>query len=141
MRTTFYQALATDLAFSTLIPGERILEASVISVPETPTPSIADGMWAVITQNALDPGLVHTSAVQGRGQLYIYDSPGSYLRIDNAHRVARDLFERVIPFTVGDEVLAGADWEGVSDDRFDDQYNAIYRVASWRLTGRVRSTP
>lgn len=141
MRTTFYQALAFDEAFNAVVPTERVLEASAISVSGTPTPSIADGLWAVVSQNALDPGLVKTRAVQGRGQLYIYDTPGSYLRIDNALLIARNVLENITPFVYGDEVLAATEWEGDSDDRFDDQYNAIYRVASWRLTGRVRSTP
>lgn len=139
MRTIFYRALVTWPAFTDLVPVERILVSSVLGVAGVTPPSAGDGMWAEVSQNTIDPGI--GPIVSARGQLVIYDTPGSYLAVDAAMMAAREaLDETRMPLGYGDEWLNVTEWEGVSDDRFDEQFNAIYREATWRLVGRVRTT-
>jgi hypothetical protein len=112
-----------------LVPPDRILQGS--SVEEAP-PDF--------------PFIIHkysigNRSVSGRGrpglEVWVYDRPGSYLRIDKILRDVRYRFAGY-PFTTsdGEEHIAVVDWTNDSADLPAEEFHGITRMSAFNLVGR-----
>jgi hypothetical protein len=105
----------------------------------------------VIQGSALDeqpgfPFIIHKFAIgtrtpSGRGrpglEVWVYDSPGSYLQIDRILMEIREIF-RGYPFTSinGTEHIAVIDWVNDSADLPAEEFGGITRMSAYNLVGR-----
>lgn len=136
MRELIFQLLTSDTMFNLLVPADRVFAMSSAGVSDEDLPAVADGRFAFYSfqTNTL---LLNTSTDAGSStlQLNIYDEPGDYLDIDSALRAARSLFRRSLPAPTVRGSLMSAEWQGDSDDFFDDGLKAIFKTCTWRLVG------
>ena len=68
-------------------------------------------------------------------EVWFYDEPGSYLRIDKALRDFRNYLVAVAHRVAGSEHIAQIDWTGDSPDLPAEEYGGITRSASFNLIG------
>jgi hypothetical protein len=140
MREMFYDILKTTPAFTAIIPVGRIHQLGGISTPPDPQ----QGPWAGLRQMPMLQGISPDGALKGMHRqecvLWVYDVPRHYERIDKAHKAARAALLAAAPRSLviadGTTVhLTCVDWNGQSEDNYDDQWRASTRSASYYLTG------
>lgn len=90
------------------------------------------------------PFIVHRFRIgaptpSGRGmpglEVWFYDTPGSYLRIDKALKDFRNHLVAVLHRVVGSEHIAQIEWTGDSPDLPAEEYGGITRSGSFNLIG------
>lgn len=90
--------------------------------------------WLIIkmTDDNPVPG-IKLARFQG-AEIWVYDNPGSYSRIDSLLEEIRLALLASRPVTDGMVAI----WQGNSPELADDQFGAITRFASFRLVGSGR---
>jgi hypothetical protein len=68
-------------------------------------------------------------------EIWFYDEPGSYLRIDAALKSFRNYLVAITHRVVGSEHIAQIDWTGDSPDLPAEEYGGITRSSSFNLIG------
>jgi hypothetical protein len=68
-------------------------------------------------------------------EVWFYDEPGSYLRIDKAAKDFRNYLVAVTHRVVGSEHIAQIEWTGDSPDLPAEEYGGITRSSSFNLIG------
>lgn len=136
MRELIYGWLTHDSAFNALVAADRVFAMSSAGVSDDKLPAVADGRFAFYSYQ-WNTNLLHTQFDAGSGtlQLNIYDEPGDYLDIDSSLRAARSLLRSSTPAESARGTLIAAEWQGDSDDFFDDGLKAIFKTCTWRLVG------
>jgi hypothetical protein len=142
MREIVYAILTTDGPFTAVIPASRIHGLGGLQA----VPDITEGPWAGFRMLPMERG-IGPDAAAGRGgahrqnmQLWIYDLPGHFERIDQAHKAARVALLSAAPMSMriadGTTVsLNCVEWQGENEDQFDDQWRASTRNQSFQLIG------
>jgi hypothetical protein len=140
MREIARDILVNTAAFTAVIPAIRIYQLGGILSP----PDIATGPWAGLRMMPLlrgqGPDLTLKGSHTQEVVLWVYDQPRYYERIDQAHKIARAAFLAAAPRS---KVLADAttvwltcvEWNGESEDNYDDQWRASTRSASYNFVG------
>ena len=68
-------------------------------------------------------------------EVWFYDEPGSYVRIDKALKDFRNYLVAVTDRRAGSEHIAQIDWTGDSPDLPAEEYRGITRSSSFNLIG------
>jgi len=68
-------------------------------------------------------------------ELWFYDEPGSYVRIDKALKDFRNYLVAITHRVAGSEHIAQIDWTGYSPDLPAEEYGGITRSATFNLIG------
>jgi hypothetical protein len=140
MREMMRDILATTTAFTAVIPAARIHQLGGILTP----PDIVVGPWAGLRMMPLERGQGPDLTLKGVHRqevvLWIYDQPRYYERIDQAHKIARAALLAAAPrskvIADGSTVwLNCVEWNGESEDNYDDQWRASTRSASYWFVG------
>ena len=140
MREMARDILINTAAFTAIIPTSRIHQLGGITSP----PDIAAGPWAGIRMMPLERGIGPDGTLKGSHRqevvLWIYDEPRYYERIDQAHKIARAAFLAAAPRSkvIADTTtvwLTCVEWNGESEDNYDDQWRASTRSASFWFVG------
>jgi hypothetical protein len=136
MRAAIYELLTSDAAFTALVPQERIIQVNNQGIDDDQVLDAGEGMYATIGIDSRDPALMpRTGVIVARVELTVFDTPGDYSRIDNALLRAKAAAELALPAFFGGQWVQAADWEGESEDAYDDILRAIYRSMTWRVVG------
>jgi hypothetical protein len=140
MREMARDILINTAGFTAVIPVARIHQLGGITSP----PDINMGPWAGIRMLPMLRGQGPDGALKGSHRqevvLWIYDQPRYYERIDAAHKIARAAFLAAAPRS---KILADTsvvwltcvEWNGESEDNYDDQWRASTRSASYNFVG------
>lgn len=126
-RAILYSALTGDAQLTAIVPTERIYAAgSLEGSPARP--------WIVIRTGDESSRLRDdrsSVASQLRASVWVYDEPGSYLRIDAILTHVR----RVLLAMPGDASAICCEWAGDGPELGDDELKAILRVGNFTLIG------
>lgn len=125
--------LENDANIIAIVPIDRIMSSGAVGLPNTPTEEPARP-FIVVRGNA-DENRINAARSQ-RFQVWVHDNVGSYVRIENLLEMVRAALEPTMPHTVGSTRVTSVEWEGGSDDLFDDTFGTGTRFAQFRLTGR-----
>lgn len=69
--------------------------------------------------------------------VWVYDEPGDYGRINKALKILEGIFSEAIHVAGADGyTLTQADWNGNSEDLYDDIYKCIVRNGVYTVVGR-----
>jgi hypothetical protein len=141
MREIARDILINTAAFTAIIPATRISQLGGITSP----PDITVGPWAGIRMMPMLKGIgPGEGSLKGSHRqeltLWIYDQPRYYERIDQAHKIARAAFLAAAPRSKviadgGTVWLTCVEWNGESEDNYDDQWRASTRSASYYFVG------
>jgi len=71
-------------------------------------------------------------ATSRSGEVWVYDDPGSYDRIDDYLKLVRD---KIAGQVIGVEGGIACGWQGESPELSDDEFKCITRFGSFQLTG------
>lgn len=137
MRELVYSLLSTNDAWKVFVAQERLFSWAALGTDKSLNPSPADGMFAFfgVQFNSFELKSNY-DITAGTLQLSVHDVPGDYLRIDAALRAARSALRAGIPSPTVRGYCTSAEWQGDTDDFFDQGLGTIYRQASWRVTCR-----
>lgn len=139
LRKILYNALAGTPALTAVIPSARFYEASSLGsengfMPIKPF---------LVYRTALNLAALATHLEDRLFEIWVYDEPGSYDQIDNAHKIIKGILDR----RAGDVLMVGAEkwslleshFQSSSADLRDETLRAIVRYGTYRVVGSVTS--
>lgn len=107
-------------------PASKVFQGSVVNdQPEFPFLVHRYRITVPTASNRGMPGL----------EVWIYDAPGSYLRIDAGLKAVRDYLLGINDRRVGNEHISQIEWTGDSPDLPAEEYRGIARTGSFNLIG------
>lgn len=122
-RKWLYGILTSDADVTEIIPAERWYpSANFKEVPPT--------LFGVYKLGPESHEIADATLIPA--EVWVYDSPGSYTRIDDALKRIRD----AVISAPADDGMFPAEWAGDSEDLSDDEMGTIFRTASFQLRGR-----
>lgn len=123
-RTLIYQTLRDDEDVASVIPPSLWYAASAFEEPPRDRP------FGVIKLGATQTRVVAVQETQGT--IWVYDTPGSYMRIDSALIAVGRSLRDVVPSGNGITIDVGE----VSEDLYDDALDLIAKTRSLSLFER-----
>lgn len=122
------EALGNRASLTEILPATSHYGAGSLNVAPEVRP------WLIIKMTDEDPVPGMKMARFQGAEIWVYDDPGSYSRIDVLLEEVRKALLDNRPVTDGMIAV----WEGNSPELADDQFGAIGRFASFRLVGSGR---
>jgi hypothetical protein len=122
----------------------RVVQALLEEVDWNTYPAGKIKQGSVVDDQPEFPFIVHRLRItdpssSGRGRMglevWVYDYPGSYQRIDDTLKAIRQKFVGVCDRRVGDEHVSQIEWTGDSPDLPAEEYRGITRSSSFNLIG------
>lgn len=127
MRKPLFHLLTTDPELNTLgLSATNVFGAATAISPEMRP-------FAVL-KYGLDTtafGVTGSQVVQ----FWVYDEGSSYTRINDCLDRVKQLISQTADLVIGDQRFAVADWNGLSEDMYDDIYKCITRYAVFTAVG------
>lgn len=135
MRTFIAEMLSNDaILASNGINRDAVYQANTVDTNPTERPFISVS-WRNRLQARSIPDRF-PSAAYGL-QVWVYDEPGDYTKIDTIVRRIRALMGEVVAQPVAGGHISSIRWTGDSPDLYDTVYKAIVRNTSYEVISNV----